>query len=67
MECLFSENLKNFRLEKKISQKKLAELLAVSQQCVSEWENGHNQPTLTSLLRLSEIFEISIDELVGKI
>jgi len=67
MECLFSENLKKFRLEKKISQQKLAELLNISQQCISEWEHGNNQPTLTSLLRLSEVFEISIDELVGKI
>jgi len=66
MENLFSKNLKAMRLDKNFSQKKLASMIDVSQQCVSEWENGNNEPTLTSLWKLSDVLEISIDELVGK-
>lgn len=66
MKNLFSKNLKTLRLDKNLSQKKLATMIDVSQQCVSEWENGNNEPTLTSLWKLSDVLEISIDELVGK-
>ena len=66
MENLFSKNLKAMRLDKNFSQKKLASMIDVSQQCVSEWENGNNEPTLTSIWKLSDVLEISIDELVGK-
>lgn len=66
MKNLFSKNLKTLRLDKGLSQKKLASMIDVSQQCISEWENGNNEPTLSSLWKLSEVLEISIDELVGK-
>ena len=66
MENIFCENLKALRLEKKISQQKLAKMVNVSQQCVSEWENGNNQPTLTPLIKLADALDISIDELVRK-
>lgn len=66
MKNLFSKNLKSLRLDKGLSQKKLATMIDVSQQCISEWENGNNEPTLTSLWKLSDVLEITIDELVGK-
>lgn len=66
MKNLFSKNLKSLRLDKGLSQKKLATMIDVSQQCISEWENGDNEPTLTSLWKLSDVLEITIDELVGK-
>lgn len=63
----FKQNLKALRLERKMSQSQLAGLIGVSQQCVSEWENGNNEPSLSSLWKLSDVLEITIDELVGKI
>ena len=63
----FSNNLKMLRQEEKLNQKKLAELVGVSQQCVSEWENGKIEPTLTYLWKLADVFKVSIDELVGRI
>lgn len=62
----FGKNLKILRTERSFSQQKLANLIEVSQQCVSEWENGNIQPTLPALIKLSDVFEITIDELVGK-
>lgn len=67
MENYFAKNLKSFRLERNLSQQKLARLIDVSQQCISEWENANIEPTMSSLWKLSDVFEISIDELVGKI
>jgi transcriptional regulator with XRE-family HTH domain len=62
----FRQNLKSLRLERKMSQSQLASLIGVSQQCVSEWESGNNEPSLSSLWKLSDVLEITIDELVGK-
>lgn len=66
-ENIFPKNLKMLRLEEKLNQQKLATLVGVSQQCISEWENGKIEPTLTYLWKLADIFKISIDELVGRI
>ena len=66
-ENCFAKNLKLLRHEEKLNQQKLATLVGVSQQCVSEWENGKIEPTLTYLWKLADIFKISIDELIGRI
>lgn len=63
----FSKNLRILRKEKNISQQKLAMLVGVSQQCISEWENGKIEPTLSYLWKLADIFEISVDELICRI
>ena len=63
---LFSKNLKTLRQERHLNQQQLANLVGVSQQCISEWENGNTEPTLSALWELSDALEISIDELVGK-
>ncbi len=66
MENKFAENLKALRLEKKISQRGLAQIVGVTQQCVSKWEVGYAEPTLTYLWRLADLFGISIDILCGR-
>ena len=62
----FAENLRTFRTENKLSQKALADAVGVSQQCVSDWELGNADPTLTSLWRLADLFGVSIDILCGR-
>ncbi|HBN13098.1 MAG TPA: hypothetical protein DD415_05740 [Clostridiales bacterium] len=62
----FGDNLKLFRTENKLSQAKLANMIGVTQQCVSEWEQYNMEPTLSNLWILSDVFDISIDELVGR-
>ena len=60
----FSENLIRERRARSLSQEKLAELVGVSRQTVSQWENGYTEPDLTRLRRLAELFDLSLDELV---
>ena len=58
------ETIYKLRTEKQLSQGDLAEMLEVSRQSISKWENNSAVPELEKLIRLSEIFEVSLDELV---
>ena len=56
--------IKNYRENLKISQEELADRVFVSRQTISNWENNKNYPDIKSLLLLSNIFEVSLDQLV---
>lgn len=58
------ERIAALRNEKKLSQGDLAEKLNVSRQSVSKWETGASVPELDKLLLLSEVFGLSLDQLV---
>ena len=58
------ERICKFRTVKNMSQGELAEVLEVSRQSVSKWETDASVPELDKLVRLSELFGISLDELV---
>lgn len=60
-------NIKKYRKENKISQFQLAELLCVTPQAISKWERNLSTPDLNNVMRLSEIFQISTDELLGNL
>ena len=61
----FSDNLRNLRKEKDYSQEFLAEVMNVSRQTVSKWENGSAMPDLKKLTELAEFFGTSMDGLLG--
>ena len=61
----FSENLKQIRKEHHLSQEELAELLDVSRQAVSKWEQGQGYPEVEKLLLLSTKLNISLDALMS--
>ncbi len=63
----FAENLKILRNAKQISQTKLATELNISTKTNSHWETGYSEPSISQLIQLSNFFEITVDELVGKI
>ena len=52
------------RTEKGLSQYQLADMIPISRQAVSKWERGKTIPDSSTLIRLSEIFEVSINELL---
>lgn len=59
------ENLKKFRLQRELTQEQLADVLGVSAQAVSRWENGTTYPDITLLPTIASYFEITLDELMG--
>lgn len=56
--------IKYYRGEKEFSQEELAERVYVSRQTISNWENNKSYPDINSIVLLSEVFEISIDNLI---
>ena len=58
------ENIYNLRTEKNLSQGGLADALEVSRQSVSKWENNSAVPELDKLVKMAEIFGVTLDELV---
>ena len=58
------ERIYQLRTAKNLSQGDLAERLDVSRQSISKWENNNATPDLEKILKLSEVFGISLDELV---
>ncbi|QCT93547.1 helix-turn-helix transcriptional regulator (plasmid) [Enterococcus sp. M190262] len=59
-----SEKIKVLRIEKGWSQKKLAEMLNVSSQAISNWERGQSSPDISNIIQLSDLFDITLDELI---
>lgn len=60
----FSENLKNIRAEKNLSQEQLAELLGVSRQAVSKWEQDGGYPETEKLIQIAKKLDVSLDLLL---
>jgi len=60
----FGDNLKIIRKNKKMSQERLAEMVNVSRQSVSKWENGEAYPEMNNILELCKIFNCKINDLV---
>lgn len=61
----FAENLKQIRKQNALSQEDLAELLDVSRQAVSKWEQGTGYPEVEKLLLLANKLNISLDSLMA--
>jgi putative transcriptional regulator len=62
---MFSENLKTLRKQKGFSQEELAVRLHVVRQTISKWEKDLSVPDADTLIRLAEILEVSVSELLG--
>lgn len=60
----FNNKLYDLRKKKGLSQEELANRLNVSRQTVSKWEVGDSTPDMERLIAISDLFEISLDELV---
>lgn len=58
------ELIKNARTENGFTQEKAAEELCVSRQTISNWENGKSLPDILSILKMSDLYHISLDELL---
>ena len=62
---MLGDKIKKYRENKKMTQNDMANILGVSAGTVSKYESGDLEPSIESLKRLSELFEISMDELLA--
>lgn len=59
-----SENIRNLRKEKGMTQEALAQQLHTTRQTVSKWEKGHLEPNIQMLINLATYFDITLDALI---
>ena len=65
MQLSLSENIRQLRKQRRLTQEKLAEALGVTVGAVYKWESGQSQPELSMLVELADFFDISVDVLLG--
>lgn len=59
-------NIKKYRLNAGMKQIELCNILGISQGALSGWENGRYEPDIKSLSKMAELFDITVDELLGR-
>lgn len=62
---MLPERLKELRTNAKMSQKELAKKLFMSQQAIAKWETGTATPNPETLVKISAIFDVTVDQLLG--
>ena len=60
------KNLRALRLSKALSQQKLADIIMVSQQSINKYENHNVEPDISTMIKIADFFNVSIDYLVGR-
>ena len=63
---LFSVRLKELRLQHGFSQEELSEQIGIKQSSYSDWENGKFKPNYEKLEKIADLFDVSLDWLVGR-
>ena len=66
MEKIISDNIRYLRNLRKYTQKEFASLLGVAQTTVANYENGLRIPDAQKLQKIADIFEVSLDYLLGR-
>ena len=61
------EVLKNHRTKNKMTQEFVAEVVGVSRQSVSKWEQGISEPSTSNLFALAKLFGVSVEELLKEV
>lgn len=63
----FKERFRELRIEKNLSRKQIAQILFVSERLISYWEDGKRECSFDMLMKISYLFDVSIDYLLGKL
>ncbi len=63
----FGETLRKLRLSRNLSQFQLGKLIGVSDKAISKWENSYSKPKCTSIMKISEVFSVDVEELMKKL
>ena len=62
----FAENVKRLRLAFGYTQTQLGQKLGIRPSNISDWENSVSRPEYENLIKLADIFDVSLDELLGR-
>ena len=62
---MISMNLKRLRKEHQYTQENVAEKINVSRQSIAKWENGESTPDIDTLIKLSKLYNVTLDNLVN--
>ncbi|MGM0214692.1 helix-turn-helix transcriptional regulator [Enterococcus sp. AZ109] len=65
MKIELGKNIKDERLKKNLTQQELADQLNISRQTISKWELDKSYPDLELLVKMSQLFQVSVDYLLG--
>lgn len=57
--------LYELRKEQDLSQRQIAKMLNISQGTYNNWENGKTQPSIEDLIKISKLFNVCVDYLIG--
>ena len=66
MKGALNENIKELRLARGMNQVEFAEVIGVTKQCVSNWENDNVIPSIEMLVKIADIFNVRTDLLLGR-
>lgn len=62
---ILSQRLKELRIEKKLTQKQLADILKTNNSSVCDWERGRTEPSVYYIIEICNYFQVSADYLLG--
>lgn len=62
----FCQNLKELRLQHKYTQKQVAEKIGITYQSYQHYEMGLGFPSIPNLVKIADLFDVSIDEMLGR-
>lgn len=63
----WNENLRTFREQHGLLQKELSDKLGISERTLQRYESGESEPTVSILIKLSQIYDTSIDTILGNV
>ena len=63
---IFQKNITELRIINKYTQRQVAEVLGISQPSYIRYENGKAEPSLENLVKLADLYDVSIDYLCGR-
>ena len=66
MSLIFRQRLQLLREKKRISRKVLSELCGLASDSIRRYERGEAEPSMASLIKIADFFEVTTDYLVGK-
>ncbi len=65
MENNFSNNLKHLRIQNNMTQEELGKKLGKDYSTIGKWENGSRSPIMEDVIKISQIFDVSLEKLIG--